>query len=101
MVLRAGGRIPVVAEAGSVLSLWGPQSQARCPYHVPALDVPILVLVGGREDAPYQREAEDTAAAARDARLVVLDGEDHYFRRDRALMADTVYDWIQERGLST
>ncbi|MGE0796599.1 MAG: alpha/beta hydrolase [Acidimicrobiia bacterium] len=99
VLLRPGGRMPVIAEAATVMSIWAPESSSRVLPHLPHLDVPTLVVVGGREPDAYLREAELALGAARDAELVVLEGENHYYRRDRAALGAAVYDWIERRQL--
>lgn len=98
IVLRPKGRVPVIAEAATVLSIWAPESSSRCLHHLPDITVPILVVVGGREPEPYLDEARTTVQEAHDADLLVLD-EDHYYRSDRARLGAEVFDWIERRAL--
>jgi len=98
IVLSSKAPVPMVAEAATVLSTWGPDTLANSRRHLGALDVPVLVLVGGREPAGYRRRAEETAASARDGELVVVD-DDHYYRRHRDGLGAVVLDWIDRRGL--
>jgi len=98
IVLSSGAPVPMVAEAMTVLSTWGPDTEADSRRHVGTLEVPVLVVVGAREPAAYRRRAEETAAAALDGELVVVD-DDHYYRRHRAELSTLVLDWIDRREL--
>lgn len=81
----------MVAEPATVRSTWAPDTLTDATRHVPALEVPVLVTVGAREPSAYRAKAEQVAAAARDAELVVLD-DDHYYAADRARLSETVLD---------
>jgi pimeloyl-ACP methyl ester carboxylesterase len=98
VVLSSGAPVPMVAEAATVLSTWGPHTEADSRRHVGSIDVPVLVVVGRREPASYRRRAEETVDAAPDAELVVVD-DDHYYRRHRADLGALVLDWIDRREL--
>ena len=101
IVLSSSAPVPMVAEAATVLSTWGPTTEADSRRHIGALDVPVLVTIGSREPEGYRRRAEETAAAARDGELLVLD-DDHYYRRHRDDLLERVLDWIERRtGLGT
>ncbi|MCZ7526638.1 MAG: alpha/beta hydrolase [Acidimicrobiia bacterium] len=97
VVLSSSAPVPMVAEAATVLSLWGPGSLADPTLHVPRLSIPVLVTVGDREPSAYRERAERVADAAADAELVVLPG-DHYYD-DREALVSTVLDWVCRRGL--
>jgi pimeloyl-ACP methyl ester carboxylesterase len=99
IVMRMNGRIPMLAEAATVLSIWGPDSVSRCRLHLPRISLPILVLVGEGEPPVYRDEAVLTTEAAEDATLVILDGEDHYYTRNRAQLGSVVFEWIANRKL--
>ncbi len=98
IVLSSNAPVPMVAEAATVLSTWGPETEADSRRHVGVLEVPVLVVVGSREPDGYRRRAEQTAAAAVDGELVVVD-DDHYYRRDREGLVALVLDWIDRRGV--
>ena len=97
IVLSSSAPVPVVAEAATVLSTWAPDTLADAGRHVAALEVPLLVTVGSREPSVYRAKAEQVAAAARDAELLVLD-DDHYYAVDRARFSETVLDWATRRA---
>lgn len=96
IVLSSTAPVPMVAEAATVLSTWSPNTRADSTRYVPEIAVPLLVLVGAREPAGYRQRAEDVAAAAADAELLVLD-DDHYYARDRAGMSEAIFDWAVRR----
>jgi hypothetical protein len=98
IVLSSSAPVPMVAEAAAVLSTWGPETNADSRRFVGMLTVPVLVVVGKREPVEYRRRAEETAAAAVDGELIVLD-EDHYYRRQPSTMCEVVLDWIDGHGL--
>ncbi len=93
LVLSSRAPVPMVAEAATILSVWGPDTLAVSQRHVPALDVPLLVTVGSREPPPYRENAAAVVAAARTARLEVLD-DDHYYGRDRAALVRLLLGWF-------
>ncbi|MGE3619361.1 MAG: alpha/beta fold hydrolase [Acidimicrobiia bacterium] len=98
IVLSSSAPVPVVAEAATVLSTWRPGTNADTMRWAHAIDVPVLVTVGGREPSPYRRRAEEIAAALPDAELVVVD-DDHYYGRTRPELAATVLDWAERRAV--
>jgi hypothetical protein len=60
--------------------------------------MPVLVVSGAREPAPYRRRAEDVAAGAPDGELLVID-DDHYYRRDPDQLTAAVLDWVDRRQI--
>lgn len=97
LLSRGKAPVPMVAEAATVLSTWGPASNADTVRYAPQLGVPVLVTVGSREPAAYRDKAEAVAAAAPDAELIVLD-DDHYYRTDRAALIEAALDWGERCG---
>lgn len=98
LLSRAKAPVPMVAEAATVLSTWGPASRADTLRFAPQLAVPVLVTVGRREPGVYRDKAEAVAAATPDAELIVLD-DDHYYGADRAALIDLALDWAERRGV--
>lgn len=98
IVLSSTAPVPMVAQASTVLSIWGHDTIAASEQHLPRVSVPVLVTIGRREPRPYREKAETVAAAARDAELVVLD-DDHYYSRDRAALLEVIFDWTRRHGL--
>ncbi len=96
IVLSRHAPVPMVAEAATVLSIWGPDTRARSLLHVGELRMAVLVLCGAREPSAYRDEAQATAAAAVQGALVVVD-DDHYYAVDRSAMAARVADWALRR----
>ncbi len=100
VVLSSGAPVPMVAEAATVLSTWGPDTLADSRRHVGSLPMPVLVVSGSREPAPYRQRAEEVAAGAPDGELVVLD-DDHYYRRHPEALTAAVLDWLDQREVFT
>ncbi|MDA8280398.1 MAG: hypothetical protein M0Z63_08285 [Actinomycetota bacterium] len=98
VVLSSGAPVPMVAEAATVLSTWGPDTLADSRRHVGSLSMPVLVVSGAREPAPYRRRAEEVAAGAPDGELLVID-DDHYYRRDPDQLTAAVLDWVDRRQI--
>lgn len=96
VVLSSDAPVPMVAEAATVLSTWGPHTLADSRRHVGSLPMPVLVVSGSREPVAYRRRAEEVAAAAPDGELVVLD-DDHYYRRHPDALTAVVLDWMDRR----
>jgi pimeloyl-ACP methyl ester carboxylesterase len=87
----------------SWLSMWSlDESQARAEEHLPAIDLPALV-VSATEDTgcfPSDAQAIHDGLGSTDKQLVHLRG-DHYFRNipgARAALADLIAGWIAERA---
>ncbi len=98
IVMSSDAPVPMVGEAQSLLSTFGPGSLANSALHVPRISLPMLVTVGERESSGYRQRADEVAAAACDVELAVLD-DDHYYSRDRAGFLDTISGWIDRRQL--
>lgn len=98
IVLSSNAPVPMVAEAATVLSIWGPDTLAAAEQHLPKVSVPVLVTIGEREPGPYRQKAESVAASASDAELIVLP-DDHYYSRDRAALIEVILDWTARHGL--
>jgi len=98
VVLSSGAPVPMVAEAATVLSTWGPDTLADSRRHMGSLPMPVLVVSGSREPAAYRQRAEEVAAGAPDGELVVLD-DDHYYRRDPGTLTAVVLDWLDRRRI--
>lgn len=98
IVLSSHAPVPMVVEAATALSVWGPESKAISEPHVGALDLPILVTIGRREPAPYRDRAASVARAA-GVELVDLD-DDHYYANHPDRLATTVLDWIGRHCLA-
>jgi len=96
IVLSSRAPVPMVVSAATLLSVWGPDTLADSRLHVPQLSAPVLVISGGREPPAYRVMAEQTAAAATDGELIVLD-DNHYYSRDRSALTQVVLDWIGRR----
>jgi pimeloyl-ACP methyl ester carboxylesterase len=97
IVLGSHAPVPMVVEAATLLSVWGPQTLARSELHLPDISIPMLATSGAREPAAYRDHAQMVADSA-GAEFMVLD-EDHYYSVDRAGMAERVLDWIDDRHL--
>jgi alpha-beta hydrolase superfamily lysophospholipase len=98
LLARAKAPVPMVAEAATVLSTWGPASRADTVRYAPQLSLPVLVTVGRREPSPYRAKADAVAAALPDAELIELD-DDHYYAADRAALVEQALDWAERRGV--
>ncbi|MDA8267074.1 MAG: hypothetical protein M0013_01690 [Actinomycetota bacterium] len=96
IVLSSSAPVPMVAAAATVLSTWGPDTLADSRLHVGSLPMPVLVVSGSHEPAPYRERAEEVADGAPDGELVVLD-DDHYYRRDPDALTETVLAWLDRR----
>lgn len=99
IVLSDRAPVPMVAEAATVLSVWGPETLARSEQRIGQLDLPLLVTVGGREPGAYHEQAETLARLGR-GRLEVLD-DDHYYQRDRSRLVELVLEWISATTAET
>lgn len=95
IVFSHAAPVPMVVEAATALSVWGPDSLADSEADVPHLGLPVCVTVGGLEPAPYRERAEAVAAAAGVEVVVVED--DHYYAREPARVAQLVLDWVDEQ----
>lgn len=95
IVLSHAAPVPMVIEAATALSVWGPDSLAHSEDYVPHLDLPVYVTVGGREPTPYRERAQAVAAAA-GVEVVEVD-DDHYYARSSGPLADLVLDWADAR----
>ena len=98
IVLSSHAPVPMVVEAATALSVWGPESLAHSERYVPHLDLPMLVLVGAREPSAYRQRAASVADAAGTPRRELDD--DHYFANDPDGLARTVLDWMHAHGLT-
>jgi pimeloyl-ACP methyl ester carboxylesterase len=98
LVLSSSAPVPMVAEAATVLNVWGPDTSALTHLHVGEIGVPLLVTSALREPSIYRAYAEQVAAAAVDADFEVLD-DDHYYSADRSGLAALVLDWFARRAL--
>ncbi len=98
IVLSSNAPVPMVAQASTVISIWGHDTIAASEQHLPSVTVPVLVTVGEREPGPYKDKAETVAASAPDHELIVLP-DDHYYSHDRAGLWEVVLDWVRRRGL--
>jgi len=98
LVLSSTAPVPMVVEAATLLNVWGPATIAASHLHVGSIGVPLLVTSGRREPTVYRAYAEEVAAAADDAELVLLD-DDHYYGLDRPAWAATVLDWSVRRAI--
>ena len=98
IVLSSTAPVPMVAQASTVLSIWGHDTLASSELHLPRISVPVLVTIGEREPAPYRARAETVAASALDSELIVLP-DDHYYSRDRAGLIEVILDWTRRHKL--
>lgn len=95
IVLSHSAPVPMVVEAATALSVWGPDSLAQSENHVPHLDLPMYVTVGTREPRPYRDRAAAVAAAA-GVDVVEFD-DDHYYAQAPGQLAGLVLDWVDEQ----
>ncbi|MFV0316676.1 MAG: alpha/beta fold hydrolase [Microthrixaceae bacterium] len=98
IVISSSAPVPMVAEAATVLSVWGPDNLADAVRFMPEIDIPTLVTVGAREPTPYRDKARHVAEAGSDIRFVEL-ADNHYYTSDRDHLIATVFEWITHLGL--
>lgn len=98
LVLSSTAPVPMVAEAASILTTWGPESDVLGHENVSDVHVPLLVTAGLREPSVYRDYIALVARTAPDADLELLD-DDHYYALDRPGFARLVLDWCERRGL--
>lgn len=98
IVVSSAAPAPIVAEAQTLLSTWGPATRADSRLHVPGVTVPTLIMSGEREGAANRAFAAEVAGAAPHAELEVLN-DNHYYSKDRPQFIATIMKWIGERGL--
>jgi pimeloyl-ACP methyl ester carboxylesterase len=98
LVLSSSAPVPMVAEAATVVNVWGRDTLARSDHHVGDLSLPMLVSSGRREPSVYVAFAEGVAEAAGGCDFELLD-DDHYYAADRAGFAAFVLEWLARRSL--
>lgn len=98
IVMSSVAPVPVVGEAQTMLSTFGPETLANSALHVPRISLPMLVTVGEREPSGYRHRADEVAAASSNVEQVVLD-DDHYYSNDRGGFMETILSWVDRRQL--
>jgi pimeloyl-ACP methyl ester carboxylesterase len=98
ILMHQQGPVPLLASAGTIMSVWAPGTEAYCEPHIEAIDVPCLVVVGSRESSAFHDAAQRTADLAPQGQLLVVE-DNHFYRRNRDMLTRTILGWAESNRL--